>query len=354
MGTEFEKLMRLAEQNTIDIQRISLEKKQHVGSAADRDARAARDKRRRVELEQRMQQRERDERNAAEERRQQQRLRLERRQRERQTQQQQQQQAAARRRPTKPELPRVERAKAPLVKPEPRAEPKARAALSYDELMRIAAGEKPARPVAAKSVPTQAPRVRRAAQPPAATAARRNSAQPQAAKPARKAPERELDRFGVCKPAARMPERPAARRAPEREADRFGVRASASGPGRRAAGRPERNVPAPSSVRAARAPRQQPAKRRRHEEEEDEYDSMDDFVVDDDEDCEYRAGSIHRMLGVRYPCVDDEESDGDMEVSAAQLMREDRRSARIGRLEDDEEERKLAAEEARRRQRRRP
>ncbi|KAJ2403958.1 hypothetical protein J3F80_005193, partial [Coemansia sp. RSA 2526] len=56
MGTEFDRLMRLAEQNTLDIQRISLEKKRQAGMAVDPS------KRRKVEIEQRVRQREAEER----------------------------------------------------------------------------------------------------------------------------------------------------------------------------------------------------------------------------------------------------------------------------------------------------
>ncbi|KAJ2584189.1 hypothetical protein IWW49_005075, partial [Coemansia sp. RSA 1797] len=55
MGTEV-RLMRLAEQNTLDIQRISLEKKRQAGMAVDPS------KRRKVEIEQRVRQREAEER----------------------------------------------------------------------------------------------------------------------------------------------------------------------------------------------------------------------------------------------------------------------------------------------------
>ncbi|KAJ2381075.1 hypothetical protein GGI05_006102, partial [Coemansia sp. RSA 2603] len=67
---------------------------------------------------------------------------------------------------------------------------------------------------------------------------------------------------------------------------------------------------------------------RHYEDDDDEsdYDSLDDFVVDDDEEeggGRYRAGSIREMFGVRYRDIDDDDDD-DMEVSATQLMREDR------------------------------
>ncbi|KAJ2785072.1 hypothetical protein GGI15_002047 [Coemansia interrupta] len=84
-----------------------------------------------------------------------------------------------------------------------------------------------------------------------------------------------------------------------------------------------------------------------------DYDSMDDFVVDDEEEeggSRYRAGSIREMFGVRYHDVDDDDDD-DMEVSATQLMREDRISAKMGKLEDEEEERRLEEEERNRRRR---
>ncbi|KAJ1890734.1 hypothetical protein LPJ66_007307 [Kickxella alabastrina] len=99
-------------------------------------------------------------------------------------------------------------------------------------------------------------------------------------------------------------------------------------------------------------------KRRREEYYDDhggesDYDSLDDFVVDDEEEggARYREGAIRRMLGVQYRDVDDDDDDGDdMEVSASQLMREERISAKIGRQEDDEEERRQEeAERARKR-----
>ncbi|KAJ1935371.1 hypothetical protein GGF37_006019, partial [Kickxella alabastrina] len=99
-------------------------------------------------------------------------------------------------------------------------------------------------------------------------------------------------------------------------------------------------------------------KRRREEyyddhDDESDYDSLDDFVVDDEEEggARYREGSIRRMLGVQYRDVDDDDDDGDdMEVSASQLMREERISAKIGRQEDEEEERRQEeAERARKR-----
>ncbi|KAJ2547157.1 transcription initiation factor TFIID subunit 11 [Coemansia sp. RSA 1933] len=69
---------------------------------------------------------------------------------------------------------------------------------------------------------------------------------------------------------------------------------------------------------------------------------MDDFIVDDDSG--YRVGSIREMFGVRYHDVNDDDDDI-MEVSAMQQMREDKRSAKLGRLKDDEEEHQLADQE---------
>ncbi|KAJ2605649.1 hypothetical protein EV177_006107 [Coemansia sp. RSA 1804] len=92
------------------------------------------------------------------------------------------------------------------------------------------------------------------------------------------------------------------------------------------------------------------------DDDDSEYDSMDDFIVDDEGDGAagggYRVGSIREMFGVRYHDVNDD-NDDDMEVSVMQQMREDRRSARIGRLEDEEEERRLEKEERERERRRR-
>ncbi|KAJ2094369.1 hypothetical protein GGI16_005568, partial [Coemansia sp. S142-1] len=63
MSTEFERLMRLAEQNTVDLQRASLERKRHIGDRSvvdEASEREMREKRRKLELEKRIKQREED------------------------------------------------------------------------------------------------------------------------------------------------------------------------------------------------------------------------------------------------------------------------------------------------------
>ncbi|ORX69541.1 hypothetical protein DL89DRAFT_267733 [Linderina pennispora] len=85
-------------------------------------------------------------------------------------------------------------------------------------------------------------------------------------------------------------------------------------------------------------------------EDESEYDSLDDFVVDDEDESRYRVGAIREMFGVRYRDVDDDD-DYNMESSAMQQMSEERRSAKIGKLEDKREEERLAAEERERERR---
>ncbi|KAJ1889638.1 hypothetical protein LPJ66_007926 [Kickxella alabastrina] len=220
----------------------------------------------------------------------------------------------------------------------------------------------------------------------------------------RKPPEREIDRFGVrsgATLAARRPTLPgrgasrdsvgaAERRAqpsalaPARarsirdERDARSVRSPAShldgrgarplvppalraGENSRSRGDDQRALPRNNSAvgRPNRAGGGGAMQKRRREEYyddhdgESDYDSLDDFVVDDEEEggVRYREGAIRRMLGVQYRDVDDDDDDGDdMEVSASQLMREERISAKIGRQEDEEEERRQEeAERARKR-----
>ncbi|KAJ2451887.1 hypothetical protein EV183_003293 [Coemansia sp. RSA 2336] len=356
MGTEFEKLLRLAEQNTLDIQRISLEKKRQNTTQSSNQETI--EKRRKVELERRIQQRDHEEK----QREARMQAALERRRRERLEAEQAKAQAARKRpmvsRPERPARAGVSRAGVALKAPEPKPKP-AQQPLSYDELMRIAESKHP--PAAKRSVGRKEPasvEVKRPAQP------------RQRVKQA--APQKDAVRSSrVSKaPAARssaIPQQRARKPSPEREIDRFGVRSSTTA----------RSRPAPSAATAvararadrpigsshvrqqqAKPPRTAPAKtrnvaQRHHAEraEESEYDSMDDFIVDD-EDEGYRVGTIRKMFGVQYHDVNDEDDD-DMEVSATQLMREDLRSARIGRLEDEEEERKLEEEERRRQQRQR-
>ncbi|KAJ2793918.1 hypothetical protein H4R21_005708, partial [Coemansia helicoidea] len=155
MSTEFERLLRLAEQNTADIQRISLERKRHVGQApaADTGERAAREKRQRLELERRIRQREQDGRRQREdalERRRRERQeaeRLEAERRETKRREAQRQEAKRRERPregrrTAPASARgsvTQQRGAPLPAEPPRR-PAAAQPLSYEQLMDIASG----------------------------------------------------------------------------------------------------------------------------------------------------------------------------------------------------------------------
>ncbi|KAJ2576576.1 hypothetical protein GGH19_002059 [Coemansia sp. RSA 1807] len=376
--------MRLAEQNTLDIQRISLEKKRQAGMTVDPS------KRRKVEIEQRVRQREAEERvrREGDERRQKEkdeRQRLEKRRLDRVEADKRQQRldAEKRQRQTKVVCP-------PPVRAESRDRPKQ--PLSYDELMRIASNKsspvkavpsakasvsakastsaKTLAPAKASSVRTPAcakkplsamnsePTKRPTARPVKsavsvnnAVSAKRLASErhnPAARRPVQPQPRRRDEPMRNTKAKAPEPE-PRVRKAPEREIDRFGVRSTARQPAPRRdpVSKPQRATSTPISSRPRPPPRVDKAKKQvsKHYDEASEYDSMDDFIVEDEDD-EYRAGSIRAMFGVRYRDVDDDDDD-DMEVSAVQLMREDRRSARIGRLEDEEEERKLA-EEARR------
>ncbi|KAJ2848440.1 hypothetical protein IWW36_003298 [Coemansia brasiliensis] len=321
MGTEFEKLMRIAEQNTLDIQRISLEKKrQHANTATQASNRELIEKRRKVELERRIQQRDHEEKQrearmeAARERRRRERLEAE-------------QQAA--------------KAKALAARKRP-------------------AASKPERSAASAARAGGQQRVGKQLTP------RKDTVRSEMA-------ASRVSKTATCRASA-IPQQRARKPSPEREIDRFGVRSSSTLRSRpsssaaaisrsRAADRPinnshvrqqqqrqqivQRTAPASSRPRSSTAKRHYDQKA-----DESEYDSMDDFIVDDEDEGEYRVGSIRKMFGVRYHDVNDEDDD-DMEVSATQLMREDLRSARIGRLEDEEEERKLAEEERRRQQRQR-
>ncbi|KAJ1806280.1 hypothetical protein LPJ75_005090, partial [Coemansia sp. RSA 2598] len=222
----------------------------------------------------------------------------------------------------------------------------------------------------------------------------RASARPAAQEPprvSRRPPEREIDRFGVrpgsssvarkeplergssrtngAEPVRR--EHPAAAQRPNvrdgrdlrrpgdarqshsldsRPLSSRGTRPTAQPAARDVSGRsrPRNNLPPARGNAVDRSFRHKTsgASRRRYGdddgEDDSEYDSLDDFIVDDEEEgCDrYRVGSIREMFGVRYRDVNDDDDD-DMEVSALQLMREDRISAKIGRLEDEEEERLL-------------
>ncbi|KAJ2083929.1 hypothetical protein H4R24_000459 [Coemansia sp. RSA 988] len=477
MGTEFEKLMRLAEQNTVEIQRTSLEKRQFSGNNSSNagvvDARERRDKRRRVELEleRRIKQRETDNNQRHTD--------LQKRRRERQEAEKAEQAELERRRQIERRhkqrqklggssgagVANADRRDGPAPRA-PVAEHRRGAAqpLSYDQLMRIASERpsasgseasrrapqsarssapalqkiRPQHPVQSREPQTQLASKRLSQ--PAATAAdrskrlmsdsacvRRRKEPPQPAvtqksrsDPARdekappsKAPKLAASAAPIARDRPTVVQKQPVRAAPEREIDRFGVRASstkrnlAPSNASRMQSRTDRNervdynyrdrtTPTTSQSRSggtqstARArntvasrgqrgsdavggrPRATnalvgrstsglvgkrsngPVNRRREEEYyESESDSMDDFIVDDEEDGaeQYRVGSIRAMLGVRYHDVEDEDDD-DMEVSAMQLMREDMRSAKFGRLEDDEEERRLEEEERIQQQRR--
>ncbi|KAJ2862397.1 hypothetical protein GGH94_004298 [Coemansia aciculifera] len=505
MSTEFERLMRLAEQNTVDLQRASLERKRHIGDRSAVDGaseREMREKRRKLELEKRIKQREEDEKQrqvklrADVERRRRERLEAEKAEEARRKSVQQQQRQAARVSAGQsssakgrsgvrvtPGARDTSASRRALPKEDP-VSPKRPAPqrMSYEELMRIASGQaeapakRPAkpqptlqqqtsltqagavratqsrqqsdqRPLRAESskprVEASTPRrqqpvgstgIRHTARPLPPTArdspaplspARKNTASTAVGRSAepherakvppttkraagtepvskqreppeprvRKAPERELDRFGVCsvssakRDSARsapprsarvdaMP-RPAGRR--EEQTDRrprprspdsnrnqrrnpgdrnvpVGVRGGVptNTSSRQRDRSPRRRPSPPPSARGREGARQQGHKRRGGYDDESEYDSLDDFIVDDEEEggSRYRVGAIREMLGVRYHDVNDDDDD-DMEVSTRQLMMEERRSAKLGRQEDDEEERRLEEEERARARRRR-
>ncbi|KAJ2456780.1 hypothetical protein GGF42_003063 [Coemansia sp. RSA 2424] len=217
----------------------------------------------------------------------------------------------------------------------------------------------------------------------------------------RKAPERELDRFGVhvAGSSKRDPvNRTAARSEPpqrarvetmqrsngrrEEQADRrprprspvssqsqrvtsrdrnapastrSGMAANVGSSNRQRDRSPRRKLSPPAARRCNVVARQPAHKRRGGYDDESEYDSLDDFIVDDDEEggSVYCAGTVREIMGVRYRDVNDDDDDDDMEVSTRQLMMEERRSARLGRQEDEEEERRLEEEERARARRRR-
>ncbi|KAJ2390320.1 hypothetical protein GGI23_005648 [Coemansia sp. RSA 2559] len=456
MDTEFEKLMRLAEKTTLDIQRDSLDRKRAASAKGPAAAiprnRQEQEKRRRLELERRIRQREEDERQrqirAREslERRRQERVEAERadaalRQKRKHAQKVQDQGQMMRQ-----QVPRSEPAKRAAHGFVASAEPKRTthaAPLSYSELMRIASGKPaahlpslskdratehqrlPSEPKRShradgpvKSPPSRAaslsrPRqqaetsssVRRSAPPfpPPTTkpfmhaeSASRASAPKNQMAPAvpiqqerRPPPEREIDRFGVIprsvakrggNPVRAAPYPPpkssSARRrnthdGPDAAPTRLDPRDRATAADRRAPApcfatphARQCNTSNTSRLQTSAARPMKPAEPKRahtsrHDDygDDSEYDSMDDFVVDDEdgngEGGGYRVGSIREMFGVRYHDVNDDDEDDDMEVSAMQQMREDKRSARIGRLEDDAEERRLAEEERERERRRR-
>ncbi|KAJ2685829.1 hypothetical protein IWW39_004033 [Coemansia spiralis] len=478
MSTEFERLMRLAEQNTADLQRASLERKRHIGdhSVADGTSeREQREKRRKLELEKRARQREDDEKQrqvrlrADMEQRRRERMEAEKAEESRKKLAQQRQQttrgpagqSSGAKGSSGMRVTPGARDSLPNRKPLPREEPvlpkrPAPQRMSYDELMRIASGqaEPPAKRPAKSQPAPQQPRVSLAQtgavhathcrqqsgkrlpkpesskpqaestaprrpqpigsagirhttkslppvarkEPPAAGRSVESRERPRAppitkrakdAEPApkkreppppseprvRKAPEREIDRFGVC--AGSAAKRDPTRSARVETAPRSNGRREEQTDRRPADSRTQRNGPvgprpgAPASAstrQRERSPRRRPSppparrrdgvrqqgQKRRYDDESD-YDSLDDFVVDDEEEggSRYRVGAIREMFGVRYHDVNDDDDDDDMEVSTRQLMMEERRSAKLGRQEDEEEERRLEEEERARARRRR-
>ncbi|KAJ1668696.1 hypothetical protein EV178_000373 [Coemansia sp. RSA 1646] len=476
MDTEFEKLMRLAEKTTIDIQRNSLERKRATGSIGRQvvsGSREEQEKRRRQELERRVRQREEDERQrqirAKEslERKRQERIEAERaeaamcqkRNHSQKTQQKQPQQGQKTRQQTSHNGVAVRTARNAVPDKAVPAQPRRATStvpLSYEELMSIASGKQTRSPSLQKKIASKqrdlpqthrsgqrlpsepkhqhraavpikasssAPSLSRPCQqadtgistrrpapsPPtqpfvrAASASRKGGSKaPNSQKtatvpvqlersPRRQPPERGVDRFGVIPkftakqgnpvratpyplPGSSDARRRNMRDGPATTPIRTDPRARASASDRRAPTSASitphtrrSNISSHPPLRDSRqrAPVSRPMKpsepkRPRASKYDDyddnsEYDSMDDFIVDDeggDSGGGYRVGSIREMFGVRYHDVNDEDDD-DMEVSAMQQMREDKRSARIGRLEDDEEERRLAEEERERERRRR-
>ncbi|KAJ2593811.1 hypothetical protein H4R99_005982, partial [Coemansia sp. RSA 1722] len=238
----------------------------------------------------------------------------------------------------------------------------------------------------------------RAGQPGTGVSARSNAQEPQRA--VRRPPEREIDRFGVRPGSSTAARKEPLTRGVSRPAGTDPARKERLAPGHPSGIRDTRDVRRPGNTRQSHstdprsaylrssrpaAPsntRNGPARNRPHsvqpasrgstvdrsfkqkagganrqryeedDEDDSEYNSMDDFIVDDEEEGgdRYRVGSIREMFGVRYRDVNDDEDD-DMEVSASQLMREDRISAKIGRMEDEEEERMLEQAERERKRR---
>ncbi|KAJ1797201.1 hypothetical protein LPJ59_003286 [Coemansia sp. RSA 2399] len=441
MDTEFEKLMRLAEKTTLDIQRDSLDRKRATsakGPAVIPTSREEQEKRRRVELERRVRQREEEERQrqirAREslERRRQERVEAERadevlRQKRKHAQKVQQNQGQTMRQHVPRSAPAKRVGHGFVASAESKRTTHA-APLSYSELMRIASGKpaahlpslskdralepqrlpsepkrphrtdgpvkSPPLPAASLSRPRQqtdtSRSVRRSAPPPRTTkpfvhaeSASRTSApkkQKASAVPIqqerRLPPEREIDRFGVIPRSTAkrggnpvravpypLPESSSARRRNTRDGpaaaptrldprdrrDPAPCSATPHARQRNTSHTSRQQIPASRPIKPSE-PKRTHASRHDDYDDDSEYDSMDDFVVDDEGG--YRVGSIREMFGVRYHDVNDDDDD-DMEVSAMQQMREDKRSARIGRLEDDAEERRLAEEERERERRRR-
>ncbi|KAJ2743379.1 hypothetical protein GGI20_003788 [Coemansia sp. BCRC 34301] len=488
MSTEFDRLMRLAEQNTLELQRASLDRKRHIGDRSTTEGASEREiheKRRKLELEKRIKQREDDEKQrqaqarADVERRRRERLMAEEAEEAQRKQAQQQKRQSARGPPGKgssangrvggservASSARDSSANRRVLPREDPALPKRPDApqLSYNELMRIASGQaepptkRPAnlsqqrtqvgaartaqgrqQPGQQRSLKAEPPKLRveapapRRQQPAGSTGVRQlvkplppksrdlpvlspaskvvsatgcvaeprerqrasqaskrtsgaESVPKQKEPRVRKAPEREIDRFGVRaagsarrdvdgRAAAKsvLPQRARGEAMPrpnghcEQRADRcpgprspVNNRSSRISPGDRSipagANRQHARRPSPPAARGRDSTRQPGHRRRSSYNDESEYDSLDDFIVDDEEEggSKYRAGTIREIMGVKYRNVNDDDDDDDMEVSTRQLMMEERRSARIGRQEDEEEERRLEKEERARARRRR-
>ncbi|KAL1917776.1 uncharacterized protein VTP21DRAFT_3610 [Calcarisporiella thermophila] len=115
--------------------------------------------------------------------------------------------------------------------------------------------------------------------------------------------------------------------------------------------------PTKSNLESARSSMRRP---RSYEEEEEEDDDLDDFIDDEEEEDyhgDYRGRSqvssvISQIFRRRQPQYDDYgDSDDDMEASAADVYMEERRSAKIAKLEDEREEELERQEKERLRQR---
>ncbi|KAI8139621.1 SPT2 chromatin protein-domain-containing protein [Fennellomyces sp. T-0311] len=90
--------------------------------------------------------------------------------------------------------------------------------------------------------------------------------------------------------------------------------------------------------------RKRPMMHRAEEPDED----LDDFVVDDEEEEEDYSAEIGRIFRYNKKRYRDEVfSDDDMEADASEVLREEKRSARLARLEDIEEEKREAERQKR-------
>lgn len=73
----------------------------------------------------------------------------------------------------------------------------------------------------------------------------------------------------------------------------------------------------------------------------DEDDDDDGFVVSDDDDWRSALRSVTRYDPRRFKhAADDDDDDGAMEAGWNEIEAEEKRTARIGRMEDEEEERR--------------